>query len=106
MSIQLDYAAPGPAVPDYVTLFYWFRAEIPAFEDMERADHAQIRFRLTPGGATYRFVAGTAKSASDAHIVGPTTGAFQVRAAGLVEAFGAGLTPSAGLPWSVWMPLR
>jgi AraC-like DNA-binding protein len=94
MSIQLDYAVPGAAVSDYVTLFYWFRADVPAIEDTERADHAQIRFRLTPGGANYRFVDGTMKAVADAHIVGPTTGAFQVRAAGPVEAFGAGLTPA------------
>ncbi|MBT2187495.1 AraC family transcriptional regulator [Sphingobium nicotianae] len=94
MSIQLDYAVPGPALSDYVTLFYWFRADIPYFEDVERADHAQIRFRLTSGGATYRFVDGNDQSVSDAHLVGPTTGAFRAQAAGPVHVFGAGLTPA------------
>jgi AraC-like DNA-binding protein len=94
MNIQLDYAVPSPALADYVTLFYWFRADVPAFEDVERADHAQIRFRLTPGGADYRFVDGKVQTVADAHIVGPTTGAFHVRATGPVEVFGAGITPA------------
>lgn len=94
MNIQLDYAVPSPALADYVTLFYWFRADVPAFEDVERADHAQIRFRLTPGGADYRFADGKVQMVADAHIVGPTTGAFHVRATGPIEVFGAGITPA------------
>jgi len=94
MSIQLDYAVPSGALADYVTLFYWFRADVPMFEDVERADHAQIRFRLSPGGAEYRFADGEVQQVADAHIVGPTTGAFHVRAPGPVEVFGAGITPA------------
>lgn len=94
MTIQLDYAVPGPDVSELVTLFYWFRADVPAFEDVERADHAQIRFRLTPGGADYRFADGNAQTVADAHLVGPTTGAFRARAVGPIELFGAGLTPA------------
>lgn len=94
MTIQLDYAVPSPALADYVTLFYWFRADVPAFEDVERADHAQLRFRLTPGGAEYRFADGDVQAVADAHIVGPTTGAFHVKATGPVEVFGAGITPA------------
>jgi hypothetical protein len=94
MNIQLDYAVPSAALADYVTLFYWFRADVPVFEDIERADHAQLRFRLTPGGAHYRFADGEAQPVSDAHIIGPTTGAFHVKAAGPVEVFGAGITPA------------
>ena len=91
--IQLDYALPNPAVANHVTLFYWFRANVPLFEDVERADHAQIRFRLTPGGAEYSFADGNVQTASDVHIVGPTTGAVHVRAPGPVHVFGAGITP-------------
>lgn len=58
MSLQLDYAVPGAALADYVTVFYWFRADVPAFEDIERADHARLRFCLTLGGSTYRFADG------------------------------------------------
>lgn len=91
--IQLDYALPSSAVANHVTLFYWFRANVPLFEDVERADHAQIRFRLTPGGAEYRFADGNVQTASDVHVVGPTTGAVHVRAPGPVHVFGAGITP-------------
>ncbi|MET0309635.1 MAG: helix-turn-helix domain-containing protein [Sphingomonas sp.] len=91
--IQLDYAVPSTGMASYVTLFYWFRADVPLFEDVERADHAQIRFRLTPGGAEYTFADGTVQTASDVHIVGPTTGAVHVRAIGPVHVFGAGITP-------------
>jgi len=94
MDIQLDYAVPSAALADHVTLFYWFRAAVPLFEDVERADHAQIRFRLTPGGAEYRFADGSVQAVADAHIIGPTTGAFQVKAVGPVEVFGAGITPA------------
>lgn len=61
---------------------------------MSSADHAQIRFRLTPGGADYRFVDGKTQTVADSHIIGPTTGAFHVRATGPVEVFGAGITPA------------
>lgn len=91
--IQLDYAVPGAAVARHFTLFYLFRAEVPLFEDVERADHAQIRFRLTPGGAEYGFADGNVQTAGDIHIIGPTTGAFHVRAPGPVHVFGAGITP-------------
>jgi AraC-like DNA-binding protein len=91
--IQLDYAVPGAATANHVTLFYWFRANVPVFEDVERADHAQIRFRLTPGGAEYKFVDGNVQTSNESHIVGPTTGAVRVKANGPVHVFGAGITP-------------
>jgi AraC-like DNA-binding protein len=94
MNIKLDYAVPSEALAPYVTLFYWFRADIPQFEDVERADHAQLRFRLTPGGAEYRFADGNVQAVAGAHLIGPTTGAFHVRAPGPVQAFGAGITPA------------
>jgi len=92
--MQLDYAVPSAALSDYVTLFYWFRADIPYFEDVERADHAQIRFRLTPGGARYVFADGQPQHVADVHIVGPTTGAFHASADGPIDLFGAGITPA------------
>lgn len=91
--IELEYAVPGACTVNYITLFYRFRANVPIFEDVERADHAQIRFRLTPGGAQYSFADGNVQTASDVHIVGPTTGAVHVRAPGPVHVFGAGITP-------------
>ena len=92
--VALDYAVPEGRVAELITLWYVFRADIPTFADTERADHAQLRFRLTPGGATYRFADGSQQAAVDLHVVGPTSGAFQVEAAGPVLLFGAGITPA------------
>ncbi len=92
--IHLDYVVAGPGVADYVTIFYDFRANVPAFEDTERADHAQLRFRLSPGGATYRFADGSIQQAKDLHVIGPTSGATQVSTPGPVHVFGAGITPA------------
>ena len=91
--IQLDYAIPPSDLGDYISLFYLFVADTPLFEDVERADRAQFRFRLTPGGHTYRFVDGTAQSPPDAHVIGPTSGPSSVSAPGPVRVFGMGLTP-------------
>ncbi|HEU4959484.1 MAG TPA: helix-turn-helix domain-containing protein [Sphingomonas sp.] len=66
---------------------------MPVFEDTERADHAQIRFRLNARDAEYRFPDGSVQRVSGAHILGPTTGAIHVRADGPVRVFGAGITP-------------
>jgi len=92
--LKLDYAVPGAAMVDYVTLFYWFRADVPLLEDVERADHAQIRFPLTFGGAEYSFADGNVQTTTGPHIIGPTTGACQVRAVGPIRLFGAGITPA------------
>ena len=95
--IRLDYAIPRPDLVDYLTLFYLFEADVPVFEDTERADHAQIRFRLDPGSAEYHFPDGSIQRATAIHIVGPTTGAVKVRAEGPIRVFGAGITPSGWL---------
>ena len=91
-SITLDYAVPVTDVSEYVTLFYDFVADVALFEDVERADHAQIRFRLSHGGATYRFPDGTVQESPDFHVIGPTSGAMGVCATGPVEVFGMGVT--------------
>jgi len=91
--IELDYAVPAADLRDYITLFYYFRADIPIFEDTERADHAQFRFRLSSGAAEYRFPDETVQRPSDIHIIGPTSGAMGVLVEGPVEVFGMGVTP-------------
>ena len=92
--VRLDYAVPGPELVDYLTLFYLFSADVPVFEDTERADHAQIRFRLNKHGAQYRFPDGSVQHVAGVHIIGPTTGPVHVRAEGPVRVFGAGITPA------------
>lgn len=90
--IQLDYRVPSPDLADHVTLFYDFRANMPWFEDMERADYAQFRFRLSPGYAVYYFPTGE-KETGPIHVVGPTSGATRCRVEGPVRLFGFGITP-------------
>lgn len=94
MDIKLDYAVPCVATVNYVTLFYEFYADTALFEDVERADHAQLRFRLTPGDTSYWFPDGSTQEAGDVHLIGPTSGAFRVRAGGPVHVVGMGLTPA------------
>jgi len=92
--IQLDYRVPAIDLQPYVTLFYHFRANVVLFEDVERADHAQLRFRLSGGSADYTFPDGSAQPCAPNHIVGPTSGAIRTRAAGPLEVIGMGLQPA------------
>ncbi|CAN5291523.1 helix-turn-helix domain-containing protein [soil metagenome] len=92
--IKLDYSVPAPDVAEFVTLFYHFYAELPLFEDTERADNAQIRFHLSAGDGEYRMPDGAAQPAAEIHVIGPTSGAMKVHVAGPVELFGMGLTPA------------
>ena len=85
--VRLDYAVPEPDLAEYISLFYLFEADVPVFEDTERADRAQLRFRLNPLGAEYRFPDGSVQRAEGIHILGPTTGAMTVRAEGPVRVF-------------------
>lgn len=93
--IQLDYRVPAEDLQPYVTLFYHFRADIPYFDDLERADHAQLRFRLKSGpDATYAFADGSLQPAPALHVIGPTTGACRTRASGPILLVGMGLQPA------------
>lgn len=90
--IQLDYRVPAGDLAEYVTLFYSFRADVPVFEDTERADHAQFRLRLDSGGGHYSFPDGTVQHVQEHHVIGPTSGAMKVCANGPVAILGMGLT--------------
>ena len=92
-AVKLDYAVPADDLAPYVTLFYRFEADVPLFEDLERADHAQLRFRLSPGRASYRFETGCERVAPPRHFLGATRGVTLTRAEGPVLVFGMGITP-------------
>jgi AraC-like DNA-binding protein len=92
--VQLDYRVPAEDLQPFVTLFYHFHADVPIFEDAERADHAQLRFRLDGGTATYRFPDGSTQFAGAVHVIGPTSGVMHVRADGPVDVVGMGLQPA------------
>lgn len=93
MTIRLDYAVPPADLAPFVSLFYRFEANVPVFEDLERADRAQLRFRLSAGRASYRFATGGERPAPANHFLGATRGATLTRAEGPVLVFGMGLTP-------------
>jgi AraC-like DNA-binding protein len=92
-SIALDYAAPDPALAEYLSVFYHFRADVPHFADDERADLAQFRFLLR-GRGTYRFADGHVQPGPAIQLVGPTTAPSHVEIDGPVEVFGVGILPA------------
>lgn len=92
VDIQLDYAVPAADLTEYITLFYYFRADVPIFEDVERADYAQLRFRLSPGASQYAFADGVVQPSTEIHVLGPTCGPVKGRAIGPLRLFGMGLT--------------
>ncbi len=93
-AITLDYATPDEGLRKHLSVFYEFRANVPIFEDVERADLAQVRFLLTGSDPVYHFADGTTQHAPLIQIMGPTTGPTGVRVCGPVHMFGAGLLPS------------
>lgn len=93
-AISLEYAAPAADLRDYVSVYYDFRADVPVFEDEERADLAQFRFILSSGPGHYHFADGTNQEAPTAQILGPTTGSTRCRIEGPADVFGAGLLPA------------
>ena len=93
--ISLDYRVPSADLQPFVTLFYHFRAEMPVFEDTERADHAQLRFRIAGPDSTYCFPDGSSQSAGPIHVIGPTSGAMRSRGSGpVLEIIGMGIQPA------------
>lgn len=93
-AVQLEYAVPSAGIAELITLFYHFRADVPVLEDTERADHAQLRFRISEGEAEYRMPDGSLQVAPPIHVIGPTSGAMRVKVAGPIRAFGCGITPA------------
>jgi AraC-like DNA-binding protein len=93
-AITLDYATPPVALRKHLSVFYEFRADIPVFEDVERADLAQVRFILSGTNGWYRFADGSQQVAPLIQIIGPTTGPTIAHIDGPVHLFGAGLLPS------------
>lgn len=100
-SISLDYAAPDPALKDYLSVYYLFKADVPHFADNERADLAQFRFLLS-GRGSYRFADGHIQAGPPIQIVGPTTAPTHVEIDGPVEVFGVGIQPAG---WGALVPM-
>lgn len=93
-AMEIEYTLPSPELRPYITTFYRFSADVPHLDEMERAQIAQLRWRLTPGDCFYHFADGRCQSSVNYHLLGPTTGATRVCADGPVFGFGMGLTPA------------
>lgn len=92
--VQLEYHVPSRDLAPYVTAYYHFRAHGAVFEDSERADYAQLRFRLSSGPARYLFADGVEHDAPPFHVLSATDGVRRVRVHGPVWVFGTGLSPA------------
>jgi len=88
--VTLDYAVPDESLRSHLSVFYEFRADVPLFVDVERADLAQFRF-LFEGRGEYTFADGHVQRAPAIQILGPTTGPTGVRVEGPIHMFGVGL---------------
>ena len=92
--LGLAYRSPAPDLVPYVTVLYSWHSVAPHFEDIERTDHAQFRFLLSPASAGYRFGEEDPVAAPPIHVVGAMPGGLGVWAKGPAAVFGIGLTPA------------
>jgi len=93
-AVTLDYATPHESLRGYLSVFYEFNADVPIFEDVERADLAQFRFLLAGSQPHYTFADGHSQYVPAIQIVGPSTGPTAVSVIGPVQIFGVGLLPA------------
>jgi len=92
-AITLDYAMPPEHLRNYLSVFYELKADVPLWEDTDKADLAQFRVNLM-GRGEYRFADGHVQRAPEIQIVGPTTGPVDFKVWGPIHLFGVGLLPA------------
>ncbi len=92
-AVTLDYAIPPEDLRAHLSVFYEFRANIPQFEDTDKADLAQFRVNLA-GEGEYRFADGHVQRVPRIQIIGPTTGPTHISMRGPVHTVGVGLLPA------------
>jgi AraC-like DNA-binding protein len=90
--IEIRYFAPHPALRPYLSSYYWFESNLPAFSDMMRAELPQIRL-ITRGTASNHYANGMVRQAMPAQLQGPTAGPVRFAADGPLHLFGVGLLP-------------
>ena len=91
--LNLVYAAPSPALADYISAFYLFDTDEPSFSDIERADIAQLRFSLS-GSGDISFGPNDTQPFSAVTLIGPRMKASTLRVTGPAICFGMGLLPA------------
>ncbi len=90
--ISIRYFAPAPHLRPYLSSYYWFESNLPAFSDMMRAELPQIRL-ITVGKAQNHYATGRMRPSFAAQLQGPTTGPVRFTATGRLHLFGVGLLP-------------
>lgn len=90
--VSIRYFAPAPALRRYLSSYYWFESNAPAFNDLMRAELPQIRI-VTRGQALNHFPTGLVRAPGPVHVQGPTSGAAHYAATGALHLFGVGLLP-------------
>lgn len=91
-SIGLRYYEPAADLRALISAYYVFRADMPFFTDVMRADLGQLRFMLRGTGAYLRD--GIAVPSDEVHLLGPSTAATRFEVRGPVLLFGIGLHPA------------
>lgn len=91
--LNLKYAAPSAGLSDYVSAYYLFETDEPEFEDVERADIAQLRIILR-GGGRLTFGPGDQHDFPQVSLVGPRMKATRLNVHGPAASFGMGLLPA------------
>ena len=90
--ISIRYFSPAPALRPYLSSYYWFESNLPAFSDLMRAELPQIRL-VTLGTAKNHYSTGVVREAAAAQLQGPTSGPVRFVADGPLHLFGVGLLP-------------
>jgi AraC-like DNA-binding protein len=98
----LSYFPPVPALAPFTSFFYEFRSFTDHFDDIDRADYAQLRFILGGTNGRFDFIDGHSQAMPPVFVVGPTTGNTRVRGDGHIWLFGVGLLPAG---WASIMPM-
>jgi AraC-like DNA-binding protein len=90
--VSLRYFAPAEPLRGFVSSYYRFDTELPAFADLLRAELPQIRI-TTRGGGSIGFADGREIPSPPIMLNGPSVGPTLFRTAGPTTVFGIGLLP-------------
>lgn len=90
--IRLRYYEPAADLRALISAYYVFRADVPYFADLMRADLGQLRFMLRGTGSYLRD--GVAVPSDEIHLLGPSTAATRFEVRGPLLLFGIGLHPA------------
>jgi AraC-like DNA-binding protein len=91
--VSLRYFAPAEPLRGYVSSYYRFDTELPAFADLLRAELPQIRI-TTRGGGAIGFPDGRETPSPQIMLNGAGTGPTLFRTVGPTTVFGIGLLPA------------